>query len=362
MFIRNGSSSGRLSTRLVLSGVLAVVMAVGGTSWTAMAAGDDDAPTEVSTRVSTVTLFPGQLQRGPDTSLLRMEEEVIVDGDLRIPVEGPAHMWMMGRIGRGYLISAADAEFERYSVQLVRRDGERRVLERFGQRTSATPSADGRHLALTTWVRRTTRIRIVRTRTGDVVRDRTFASIGAEVSDYGHRRLVISDIRGGGTYWWTPATNRLRLIVPKPARADISADRLVVMLWGKAPLYEDCQKTVRLSRPSEVIWRSCRDVPLTFSPDATRMVTMDIRTDGIGAGELRVRKAHGGLLQSYRAPMWFGFAEWESDTELLLQPVGRHHLAAVRCDVRRGCERASRLYEAPGTYDPPETMRWSFPQ
>jgi hypothetical protein len=34
----------------------------------------------------------------------------------------------------------------------------------------------------------------------------------------------------------------------------------------------------------------------------------------------------------------------------------------VRCTLGEGCERASRLYRSPGTYDPPETMRWSFPQ
>lgn len=357
MSTRIESSRWRVRSKLLLFGVLAAVMAVGTNGWTAPAAGG-----ELEADVPTVTLFPAQLARGTDTPLLHMEEGVIVDGDLRIPVRGPAHMWMLGRIGRDYLISAVDAEFRRYSVQLVKRNGERRALQRFGQRTTATTSADGRHLALTTLVRPSTRIRIVRTRTGELVRERTFASYGAEVSDYGHRRLVIGGIRGGRTYWWNPVKNRLRLIVTKPAWADISSDRLVVLLWDPTPPYAVCQKTVRLSRPSEVIWRSCRDIPLTFSPDATRMVTMGIDTDGIGPRELGVRRARGALLRTYRAPMWFGFAEWESDTELLLQPVGRHHLAAVRCDLRDGCERASRLYEAPGTYDPPETMRWSFPQ
>lgn len=351
----------RVCTRLLVAGVLAAATAVGGTSWTATAAGDDG-PVGASTETPTTTLFPGQLERGADTPLLHMEEEVIVDGDLRIPVDGPEHMWLMGRFGRHYLVTVAGADFERYSVLLVRRNGEQRVVRRFGGRTAVTMSADGRHLAMATAVRPDTRIRIFRTRTGEVVRERTFASYGAEVSDYGTRRLVLVGIRGGRTFWWDPVRDRLRLLAPGPARADIEADRLVVLHWAQSAPYIDCQSTVRLSRPSEVLWRSCRDIPLTFSPEAGRMVTTDIQSDGIGPWELRIRGPRGRVLHTYRAPMWFGFVGWESDTEVLLQPVGRHHLAAVRCDLRGECERASRLYEAPGTFDPPETMRWSFPQ
>ena len=355
------ASGWRVRGRLLFAGVLVTALAVAATG----CGQEQEAPASetpaAQVEVSDVTLYPAQLGRGADTALLHVQEEVIVDGDLRIPVTGPAHLWLMGRIGRGYLISTASADFEHYSVQLVRRNGERRVLQRFGDRTTATMSADGSQLALVQLAWPDTRIRIVLTRSGRLVRERTFASYGVEVSDYGQTRLVLNGLRGR-THWWNPVRNRLTLIVPRPAKADIAADRLVVLVPDPDTPYLDCQRTVRLSRPTQVLWRSCKNVPLTFSPDASRMVTVDIRADGIGPRTVQVRRAGGKLLATYRAPMWFGFTEWESNTDLLLQPVGRKYLAAVRCYLADGCERASRLYKSPGTYDPPETMRWSFPQ
>jgi hypothetical protein len=350
------SSRGRARVRLLFVGVLATALSVA-------TPGSGGAQQAAATELFApdVALYPAQLERGADTPLLHIEEEVIVDGDLRVPVRGPAHVWLMGSIGRDYLVTTAGPNFRRYTVQLVRRDGDRRVLQRFGDRTMATMSADGRRLALTRPARPGTEIRIVRTRSGELVRARTFRSSGVEVSDYGRQRLVITGLRGG-THWWNPVRNRLRLIVPRPGKADISVDRLVFLVPHPDRPYRDCQKTVRLSRPTEVLWRSCRNIPLNFSPDARRMLTVDIQADGIGPRTVQVRRARGRLVQTYRAPMWFGFTEWESATDLLLQPVGRKYLAAVRCSLGDGCERASRLYRSPGTYDPPESMRWSFPQ
>lgn len=362
MSTRIEPSRWRARGRLLFAGVLVTALAVAATGCgQEQEAPVSGTPAAAQVEVPDVTLYPAQLGRGADTPLLHVQEEVIVDGDLRIPVSGPAHLWLMGRIGGDYLISTASADFERFSVQLVRRSGERRALQRFGDRTTATMSADGSHLALVKLARAHTRVRIVLTRSGRLVRERTFASYGVEVSDYGQTRLVLTGLRGR-TYWWNPVRNRLRLIVPRPAKADIAADRLVVLVPDADTPYLDCQRTVRLSRPTEVLWRSCKDIPLTFSSDASRMVTVDILADGIGPRTVQVRGARGKLLGTYRAPMWFGFTEWESNTDLLLQPVGRKHLAAVRCDLADGCERASRLYRSPGTFDPPETMRWSFPQ
>ena len=374
MVTRSEASIRGRGARLLLGGAMALLaMASPGLGQASTAAGAagagaagvGDAPAAAAQDTAQViaadVLRPGALPRGADTPLLHMEEEVIVDGDLRIPVDGPAHMWLMGRIGPDYLVTTARADFEGYTVRLVRRNGTQRVLQRFGDRTSATMSADGRFLALVRLARPGTHIKVVRTRTGELVRERTFPTYGLEVSDYGQRRMVITGLRNR-TYWWNPIRNRLRLIVPRPGGAHIEADRLVILLPDPDPPYRDCQKTVRLSRPTEVVWRSCRDIPLSFSPDTGRMLTVDIRSDGIGPRTINVRGPRGKLRQSHEAPMWFGFTEWESDGSLLLQPVGKRYLAAVRCTLGGGCERASRLYRSPGTYDPPETMRWSFPQ
>jgi hypothetical protein len=306
------------------------------------------------------TLQPAQLDRGADTPLLHIAEEVIVDGATTIPVDGPAHVWLLGRIGADYLVETAGAGFMHYTVQLVQPDGQRQVLQRFGQRVMPTVSSDGRRLALVSVGGSDTRIRVVKTRTGELVRERVFASAGAEVSDYGFRRMVVVGV-GGRAYWWNPEVDRLSLLVKATgAWADIAADRLVVLEPHPRDDTRDCQRTVALSTPSVVLWRSCRDIPGAFSPNG-RMVTFDIRTDGIGPAVLQVRGSHGKVLHTYRVALFFGFIEWESNGQVLLQPVGKRWVAAVRCDLGGGCERASDLYVSPGTFDPPETMRWSFP-
>jgi hypothetical protein len=337
----------------LLAAALAVVPAVVvGAAAPAAAAPPDDYPRGT-------TLYPGRLARGADTPLLHVQNEVIVDGDLRVPVRGIPHVWLLGKVGQDYVVHTAAADLAHYAVQLVHRDGSRQVLQRFGDRTTPVLSADGRRLALVTLAGQHTRIRVVKTRSGELVRSRTFATYGVTVADYGIRRMVLTGLRSR-TYWWNPETGRLRLLVARPARADIAADRLVV--WVGDPKVDpfDCQKTVVLSRPSKVLWRSCHDYPFAFSPDGRRMVSIFIHTDGIGPDVVQVRRQDGHVLHTYRA-RFFGFIEWENARQVLLQPVGPKYVAAVRCDVAAGCRRASRLYPAPPTMDPIESMRWSFP-
>jgi hypothetical protein len=306
------------------------------------------------------TLYPAQLGRGADTLLLHTEEKAIVDGRTRIPVRGIPHFWMLGRVGRDYLLRTADEDFEHYAVVLVRRDGSRRVLQRFGDSTASVASADGRHLALVTGDRPDTLIRVVVTRTGKQVSRKRFGSFGVQINGYGVHRMVITGLRSR-TYWWNPATRRLTLIVPRPAGADIGANRLVVSIPDPDDPLAECQKTVELSRPSVVLWRSCQDRPLAFSPDGTRMATTGIFADGVGPNVVRVRRQGGQVLRTLRAPMFFGFVEWESNHRLLVQPVGKEYVAAVRCRSRGECVRASRLYPSPGSFDPPMSMLWTFP-
>jgi hypothetical protein len=275
-----------------------------------------------------------------------------------VPVRGVSTAWLLGRVGRDYLVETVNADFSRFAVRLVRRDGSHVVLQRFGQRTTPVPSADGKRLALVILDRPNTRVRVVQTRTGALVRERTFASYGVEVSDYGYRRMVLTGLRDR-TFWWNPHTGRLSLLVPRPAWADIAANRLVVWVGKGEPTA--CQRTAVLRRPSETLWRSCRDRPLVFSPDGSRMLTTDIRSDGIGPSFVQVRRVHGRLVRTFRAPGFFGFTEWEGNRAVLLQPVGPTYTAAVRCVPTGGCERASRLYRSSGVQNPVETMRWSFP-
>lgn len=306
------------------------------------------------------TLSPGALERGADTPLLHMAEEVIVDGASRVPVKGLPHVRLLGRAGSDYVVEAATSDYTRYTIRLVHPDGTRRILQRYVQPREVLVSADGRRLALVT-VGVPTRVRVVKTRTAELVARRSFPSPGAKVSDFDGRRLVVGSY-DGPTWWWDTETGTLTKIVDRLAFADISADRLVVLTPNPRNPDAFCQRTVRLSRPGVVLWRSCQDIPAEFSPNGHKMITWYINEDGIGPGVLQVRRQDGTVLRTFRAPLFFGFTVWESNSRVLLQPVGTTYVAAVRCVLGDGCERASRLYASPGTYDPPETMRWSFPR
>lgn len=308
------------------------------------------------------TLYPARLERGLNTPLLHTEGNVIVDRRTRIRVPGVSYMWLLGRLGRSYLLQTADADLENYAVQLVRRDSSRRILQRFGDRTTPVASADGEHLALVTPDRPNTRIRVVKTRTGELVRVRTFASYGLEVADYGIRRMVVSDYNGKRTFWWNPGTGQQTRIVARPAwLVDISANRMVVSVPDPEADYLECQRTVNLRRPSVVLWRSCQDRPLTFSPDGRRMLTTFIDSDGIGPGLVQYRRQDGRVVRTYRAGQYFGFLEWESERRVLLQVAGERYAAAVRCAPARECRRASRLYRVGSGVEPWPNMTWSFP-
>lgn len=345
-------------TLTALAAALLLVLVPAALTGTATAAGDNDRPTRT-------TLHPERLPRGANTPLLHTEEDTIVDGTRRVRVRGFGSVWILGRVGTSYVVHTRPREDPgRYQVLLVRRDGSRRVLHRFDDMTAPVLSADGTRLALVRPVRPgATVIRVVRTRTGQLVRERSFPSYGIEVSDYGLRRMVFGGL-DNKTYWWDPVMNRLRLLVARPAWADISADRLVVWTGDPAVDYFSCQKVVRLTRPEVRLWRSCKEAAGPFSPNGRRMLTTFIHTDGLGPSYYRVRQTDGTVLRTYRPPSFFGFAVWEGNRRLLLQPIGPDHIAAVRCVVAPGgtCRRASRLYPGFGeSPDPPWSMNWSFP-
>ncbi len=309
------------------------------------------------------TLAPGRLERGPNTPLLHTAEDVVIDGDLRVPLEGLDNVWLLQRVGHDYLVQASSPDFTRYAVVLVHPDGSRRVLQRFADPTLVTASADGRRLARVTSTRTATRITVVTTRTGELVARHTFGANDVEVTDYGRATMVVSSYALHRTWRWNPVGGRVTVIAHRLAWADIAADRLVLLRPNPDDADMFCQRTVRLSHPAEVLWSSCQDTPGVFSPSGRRMISWYINTDGLGPSLVQVRRADGTVLRTYRAAYGFGFGVWESNRSVLLQPYGAHRSAAVRCDVVTGdCVRASRLYRVPVGGPPMESMRWSFPQ
>jgi hypothetical protein len=309
---------------------------------------------------------PGALEVGPPTPLLRLAGRTITDGDLTVKVTGSPSVTLVGRVGQDYLVMTSDQDSQDpytpgWQLRRVTRDGEQTVLSGGPkeQPEQAVLAAGGAHVVLERYTSEGTVLRVLETDTGDLVAKRTLR--WASVLAFAERRMVVaqSELRSvpSRTFWWNPFNGKTTRLSGKTGYvADVSSDRLGIFTGD--PYEGGCQKVVRLSRPSEVIWRSCDDLALEFSPTGARMVTTHILMDGPGPFMVQVRGGRGRLLDTYRSE-WFGAIHWESDRKLLLQAAGRRTAAMTRCTLA-SCERISPLRRV-GDKDPSEAMPiWHF--
>ncbi|HEU4515514.1 MAG TPA: hypothetical protein VFR87_20575 [Nocardioidaceae bacterium] len=309
---------------------------------------------------------PATLERGASTPLLRLVGRTIVDGETTVKVTGSPTVTLVGRVGEDYLVLTSDLDQQEphtpgWQLRRVTRAGEQAVLFEGSdsQPEQAHLAEGGAHVVLGSERRTGSVLRVLDTTTGDLVTRRAFSFVS--VLGFAPRRMVVSrwetrSVRAR-TFWWNPFRDRLTRIAGVGGYiADVSTDRLGLI----TEVHDEggCQKVVRLSRPREVIWRSCDDLALAFSPTGRRMVTSLIFMDGPPPGLVQVRGAHGRLLDTYRAE-WFGAIHWESDRRLLLQAAGRKTVAMTRCTLR-SCERISPLCRL-GDREPWEVMPvWQF--
>ena len=146
------------------------------------------------------------------------------------------------------------------------------------------------------------------------------------------------------TAWNTSTDATSRILDQVGYLADIRADRLAT--YTDDPYDGGCSVLRTLSKPSEVLTRSCSERVHAVSPSGRRVATIHILTDGLGPREVNVRGDHGRLRARYQVAGWFGQVEFETNRALLLESTGRHKQALVRCDGA-DCERATRLRPAP---------------
>jgi len=307
------------------------------------------------------TIHPGALETGPATPLLRVVGRTIIDRDVRIQVSG-AHVAMLGRSGRGYLVQTTNPDYRRWRLLRVTREGTTtRIAGGRGYAPDLLAAEGGAHVVALGYTRKDrAALRVFDTRDGRLVRRRVF---GRTVNplDFGRRRMVLAEwgsrAKQQRTFWWNPFSDKTAKVADKPGYvADIAADRLGVHLGD--PYLGGCQKVITLSTPRTRLWHSCEDRALSFSPNGKRMVSTDILSDGPGPRLVQVRGARGRVLDTYRS-LWFGVLAWETDQGLLLQVGDRRTVAMARCTVRR-CERISRLYRTRGREPWTVMPAWSF--
>lgn len=159
--------------------------------------------------------------------------------------------------------------------------------------------------------------------------------------DADESRAVLTGTSPDRTLWWNYRSGATKRIVKRGGgTADIQADRLATLTGD--PYEGGCTVVTKLSRPRAVLWRSCEDIPIAFSPSGRRMATVDLRADGLGPGEVTARRTKGGKTLATYQTYWFSSITWESNQALVMDANAKKRAATVRCEVD-DCERASGL-------------------
>lgn len=292
----------------------------------------------------------GALPRGADIAIPHIvagaRHDTLVDGDLRVALPGH-YTTLLGRSGRAYVVTVYG---DRDRTLRVRPDGSIKTLLDGVDTGDQALSHDGSLIAVGNILSTTrSRVKLYDARTGDLVRQRLFAG-QRTVLDASATRVLLGGYRPLSTQVWRLADDSVRTLRSGGGyRADLATDRLAS--YTKDPYEGGCTVVTTISAPQTVLWRSCTERVEAFSPDGARMATVHKLTDGLGAGEVHVRKARGHETARYTTAGWFGLLTWEDGDHLLLDTVSKKQAATVRCDVTTGllgdCERASALRPRP---------------
>lgn len=296
------------------------------------------APAAHAAPAARVEVRPAALDRGADPAVPFVRNGSVVDGARRVAVPG-RQASVLGRSGDGYVVTSLVGRT--WATSYVGSGSAVRIAAG-PYPEQVTLGDDGGTVAVTTFLRKRTRIDVLVPSTGDRVRRGYFARF-PRVLDQQGSRLVVGGPDGG--YLWNVRTNQRRLVDSGGVyAADISANRLAS--FDKDPYEGGCSQVSTLVSPRELLWASCVEAVREFSPDGERIITQHKLTDGRGATRLVERTVEGRRLATYTVSEFFGGVQWESDDTVLLDAYGPKRWAVVRCTAG-DCERASALKPTP---------------
>ncbi|WP_109509890.1 hypothetical protein [Nocardioides speluncae] len=304
----------------------APLLSASGTAGTTAVASVDDVPT--------LFLAPAELDRGGNARIPYLDGKTIVDGSRRIPVRAE-DVELYGRSGTAYIVRT-ESKSEARTLVRVGRDGRWKVLDRHPS-SYIQLSNDGRRVGMFEPIDSDgSTAQVIDARTGARVASRFFRSAVFSL-DFGRRVLLTDDLgRNGRTFWWDVDRDTITVVKRASALyADIPANRLVYETDGNW-----CSALSKLTAPSVVLWRSCRETAVAVSPDGERFATLPADLNQ-GQDQVILRAADGRTLVRYRAN-FFSKVRFDTERSLLLEVWGRRWAAEVRC-VRLSCHRASAL-------------------
>lgn len=299
-----------------------------------------------SASVRTTEISPGALPRGEDVAIPHIEGRTIVDGDTRIRVDAP-RVVLIGTSGDGYVVHTSGKDgFSRGRAFRVEPDGSLQLLARHTTAPDLLLTDDGEHLVRARDLpKERTAVLVVDAHSGVEVASRTFQRWVFSLDGDDGRVVLSSWTPAARTVWWDFESDTVRTIVGRTGGvADIAADRLGS--YTGDPYDGGCYVLSTLSDPADVLWRTCGERAVEFSPDGRTVALVGILDDGIGPTQVTVRRVSGGAALAKYRTSWFGAIRWESDDALLLDANGERKSATVRC-VLTDCERASDLAPAP---------------
>lgn len=288
----------------------------------------------------TKNLSPNQIERGPNPKIPHVQGTTVVDGTRKVKV-GAVEVDLLGKAGTSsYIVIATGRDGANPRLLRVRAGQPAKVLARGEQVREAVLSGNGTRVALTTRATATrTTLKVINTSTGATQRTTAFQG-SINKLDFAGDRVLLSSWGPARTFVWNYKTNGRKAINNKTGYAgDFQSNRLA--FYSADPFEGGCSVLTRISAPTKPIWRSCKDRVAAISPDASRLATIDILSDGIGPNRVTMRTGTGRALVSFKTS-WFGEIKWETNRALLLDTHGRNWTATVRVTAT-AVDRASAL-------------------
>jgi WD40 repeat protein len=285
-------------------------------------------------------LEPEQLPRGAAVRVPHVEGRTVVDGDRRIDINGK-YVTLLASGPAGYVVRAAPGLGTVGRILLVRPGGQPQKVRGVWFADDVTFSDDGQLFAQSTLLADDhSLIEVRRTRDGRLVASREFVEpdAGATIIEVSEDRLLFGRSRSGRVHLWDLKTGRLRQMADQN-RKIYAGDLRLGLLAAFTTRGRRCSVVVPIADPDRVLWRSCRERVLAFSPDGRRMATTRKATDPslpdlYTMRYVGVRTLAGRLLGGFTARS-FRDVRWESDTRLLLDTAGTTTTAIVRCVAGR---------------------------
>lgn len=313
----------RLSVTLVAVGVVTSAGA-------SLVPGNAQAPT--SARPDPIRIQPGDLLPGTDAGVLYSTGNTIHvgDRDIRTDLAGPLDV--VDRAAHGYVVATRSPD----RLWTVHRDGSATLLGRLpGSWADIEVSTDGTRVAVSWFRRGHTHVGIDRTTDGQRIHHARFAG-DVDLDGYGKRRVLLSTWSPDRTFWYTPASQHRTVIARQKAfNVDVAHDRISFGVRDPNGVDGLCVRLARLTTPDQTTWRTCEQKPLAWSGRGGRVLTTDLRSDGLGPRTVQMRNVDGALLRIFSSGT-FGDLRFAGKNAAMFSVQGARQAALVKCALEGG--------------------------